>query len=74
MTKKGVMNTLQQDDMPPNMDEGCQQHRPLQDQFPVVSSNAVLAFGMNAAHIAGCLVVPSPVDRAALRLTKPLHI
>jgi hypothetical protein len=44
MTKKGVMNTLQQDDMPPNMDEGCQQHLPLQDQFPVVSSNAVLAF------------------------------
>jgi hypothetical protein len=58
MTKKGVMNTLQQHDMPPNMDEGCQ-HRPLQDQFPVVSSNAVLAFGMIAAHIAGCLVVPS---------------
>jgi hypothetical protein len=74
MTKKGVMNTLQQDDMPPNMDEGCQQHHPLQDQFAVVSSNAVLAFGMIAAHIAGCLVVPSPVDRAALRLTKPLHI
>jgi hypothetical protein len=73
MTKKGVMNTLQQHDMPPNMDEGCQ-HRPLRDQFPVVSSNAMLAFGMIAAHIAGCLVVPSPVDRAALRLTKPLHI
>jgi len=74
MTKKGVMNTLQQDDMPPNMDEGCQQHCPLRDQFPVVSSNAVLPFGMIAAHIAGCLVVPSPVHRAALRLTKPLHI
>jgi hypothetical protein len=73
MTKKGVMNTLQQDDMPPNMDEGCQQHHPLRDQFAVVSSNAVLAFGM-ITHIAGCLVVPSPVGRAALRLTKPLHI
>jgi hypothetical protein len=58
MTKKGVMNTLQQHDMPPNMDEGCQ-HHPLRDQFPVVSSNAVLAFGTIAAHIAGCLVVPS---------------
>ncbi len=30
------MNTLQQDDMPLNMDEGCRQHLPLQDQFPVV--------------------------------------
>jgi hypothetical protein len=33
MTKKGVMNTLQQDDMPPNMDEGCRQHLDMLSTF-----------------------------------------